>query len=83
MDASSLKPKFRARKLDNSRSLAVLRYDLLDQINLDEFDSRSVPAVATGVDKEEEVEVHLQTAITAAQIGAERVVIPTPVSNIR
>ena len=82
MEGSSLKPKFRARKLDNSRPLAVLRYDLLDHTNLDEFDSRSVPTVVTGVDKEEEIEVHLQTAITAAQVGAERVVIPTPVSNV-
>ena len=38
--------------------------------------------IATGVDKEEEVEVHLQTAITAAQVGAQRVVIPTPISNV-
>lgn len=89
MEASagaSFKPKFRARKLDNSRPLAVYRYDTVDDVHLlEDFESgssRSVPAVATGVDKEEEVEVHLQTAITAAQIGGERVVIPTPASNV-
>lgn len=82
---ASFKPKFRARKLDNSRPLAVYRCDTVDDVHLlDDFESssRSVPAVATGVDKEEEVEVHLQTAITAAQVGGERVVIPTPASNV-
>lgn len=38
---------------------------------------RAMPNITTGVDKEEEDEVHLQTAITAASMG-ERAVIPTP-----
>ena len=48
------KPKFRSRKLEYNRPLKVYRYD--ETIDLDDYDNpmRSVPLIATGVDKEEE-----------------------------
>lgn len=48
------KPKFRSRKLEFNKVLPVYRYDEID--DADDFDGplRSVTAVATGVDKEEE-----------------------------
>lgn len=48
------KPKFRSRKLEYNRSLAVYRYDEVN--DFDDYDEpiRSVAQVATGVDKEEE-----------------------------
>lgn len=51
---SERKPKFRARKLDFSKTLQVYRFD--QAIDLDDYGSplRTVAQVATGVDKEEE-----------------------------
>ena len=48
------KPKFRSRKLEYSRPLQIYRFD--DSIDIDDYDNpmRSVPLMATGVDKEEE-----------------------------
>lgn len=48
------KPKFRSRKLDFSKTLAVYRFNEIDEF--DDYDEplRSVVQVATGVDKEEE-----------------------------
>lgn len=48
------KTKFRARKLDYSKALLVLRYD--QATDLDDYGSplRTVTQVATGVDKDEE-----------------------------
>lgn len=48
------KPKFRSRKLEFNKVLPVYRHDEID--DADDFDGplRSVTAVATGVDKEEE-----------------------------
>lgn len=48
------KPKFRSRKLEFNKQLAVYRFDEIDEF--EDFDSplRSVVPVATGVDKEEE-----------------------------
>ncbi len=48
------KPKFRSRKLENSRPLLIYRYD--DLVDFEDFSSpvRAIPLVATGVDKEEE-----------------------------
>ncbi len=61
------KPKFRSRKLETSRLLEVYRYDQVDDV--DDFDgpSRAVVQVATGVDKEEEDELHLQRALKGQQ----------------
>lgn len=48
------KPKFRSRKLDFNKALAVYRFNEID--DFDDYDEplRSVVQVATGVDKEEE-----------------------------
>lgn len=72
------KPKFRARKLDFSKALQVLRYDQAS--DLDDYGSplRTVTQVATGVDKEEEDEHHLRAALTAAATQSQTYYIPTP-----
>lgn len=51
---SDRKPKFRSRKLEFNKTLPVYRCGEVD--DADDFDGplRSVAAVATGVDKEEE-----------------------------
>ena len=97
MIIDSLKPKFRARRLEPGKPLQVFRFDspalqpggrnapeedggatAVASLNQEDFETRTLPPVATGVDKEEESEVHLREAITAAQLGTERVIIPTP-----
>ena len=83
--ASIAKPKFRARKLEHNRPLKVFRAsDMNDDEIFEDMETRAaLPQISTGVDKEEEVEVHLQTALTAAQLGSERVYIPTPSANVQ
>jgi hypothetical protein len=90
------KTKFRARKLDHHKFLKVIdSKDLVaEDINasntpiqsIDNSQSvpgspvRTVPLVSTGVDKEEEEEEHLQTALHSALVvpKSQSYVIPTP-----
>ncbi|KAJ3413108.1 Enhancer of polycomb-like protein 1 [Chytridiales sp. JEL 0842] len=70
----------RSRKVDWKKPLPVLRWS--ECLDLDETASlnRAIPAMATGVEKEEEEEHHLQAALHANQAGVTQtsVVIPTP-----
>ncbi|KAI8608846.1 enhancer of polycomb-like protein [Chytriomyces sp. MP71] len=70
----------RSRKVDFKRRFQVLRFS--EALDLDETVSlgRGVPAIKTGVDKEEEDEHHLRAALNANQAGIEKqsVFIPTP-----
>jgi hypothetical protein len=81
--------KFRARKLDHHKALKI--YDVAELRELgDEGEviatatsasvNRPAPLVATGVDKEEEEEEHLQAALSSALVApkAQAYVIPTP-----
>lgn len=74
------KVKFRSRKLEYGRPLGVYRWD--EALYVDDYGSplRAVPLVATGVDREEEDEHHLQAALTASQVPRKEAtyVIPTP-----
>ncbi len=71
--------KFRSRKLDFSKPLRICKYNELGHEEIDELFaiSRTVPSVATGVEKEEEKEHHLVEALAAHSHG-KRVTIPIP-----
>ncbi|OZJ06851.1 hypothetical protein BZG36_00048 [Bifiguratus adelaidae] len=75
-------PRFRNRKLSNKHQLPIYRASELP--DLDEFSvQRHVTEVETGVWKEEEVEHHLQAAMSASQAavttgGVAPLYIPTP-----
>ncbi|KNE56609.1 hypothetical protein AMAG_02399 [Allomyces macrogynus ATCC 38327] len=74
--------KFRTRKLDARRTLPVLRASQLKDLNDATTLTRTLTEVATGVEKEEEKELHLQAAISSfATTGASGVYIPTPDAN--
>ncbi|KAJ3363312.1 Enhancer of polycomb-like protein 1 [Allomyces arbusculus] len=74
--------KFRSRKLDPRRSLPVFRASQLKDLNDATALARTLTEVATGVDKEEEKELHLQAAISSfATTGSSAVCIPTPDAN--
>jgi len=80
----SSKLTFRARTLDSSRPLSIYRAEDLPE--LVDFNSinRAVPALPTGMEKEEETEKHLQDILVAqgqGQMGQE-MVIPTPECSI-
>ncbi|XP_045910716.1 enhancer of polycomb homolog 2 isoform X1 [Micropterus dolomieu] len=75
------KLSFRARALDASKALPVYRNrdlpDLTDCVSI----NRAVPQMPTGMEKEEELEHHLQRAISAQQVFREKketMVIPVP-----
>eukprot|EP00064_Thunnus_orientalis_P020321 superscaffoldBa00005525_g20456 len=75
------KLSFRARALDAAKPLPVYRNrdlpDLTDCVSI----SRAVPQMPTGMEKEEELEHHLQRAISAQQVFREKkenMVIPVP-----
>ncbi|OUM59365.1 hypothetical protein PIROE2DRAFT_15115 [Piromyces sp. E2] len=72
--------KFRSRKIDNKRPLAVYRSSELQDLNELTNLSRAAPMVATGVEKEEEEEYHLQNALHSTQSGVAHhtTFIPTP-----
>ena len=76
----SSKLTFRARTLDSSRPLAIyLAQDLPELVDLNSI-NRAVPALPTGMEKEEETEKHLQDILVAqgqGQVG-NNMVIPTP-----
>jgi hypothetical protein len=46
--------KFRSKKLDFKRPLPILKADQIPDLDDESIISRAVPAVATGVEKEEE-----------------------------
>ncbi|XP_072253707.1 enhancer of polycomb homolog 2 [Leuresthes tenuis] len=75
------KLSFRARALDAAKPLPVYHSrdlpDLPDSVSI----SRAVPQMPTGMEKEEELEHHLQRAISAQQVFREKkenMVIPVP-----
>ncbi|XP_071157350.1 enhancer of polycomb homolog 1-like isoform X1 [Mytilus galloprovincialis] len=74
------KVSFRARALDATKPMPVYRAeeipDLPDFANI----NRSVPAMPTGMEKEEETEHHLQRYLSAQQVygTADALVIPIP-----
>jgi len=77
----SSKLTFRARTLDSSRPLSIYRAaDLPDLVDLNSI-NRAVPALPTGMEKEEEGEKHLQDILVAQGQGIvvdDNLVIPTP-----
>jgi len=79
----SSKLTFRARTLDSSRPLAIyLAQDLPELVDLNSI-NRAVPALPTGMEKEEETEKHLQDILVAqgqGQVG-NTMMIPTPEST--
>ncbi|KAL8734935.1 MAG: hypothetical protein Q9166_001287 [cf. Caloplaca sp. 2 TL-2023] len=73
--------RFRQRKLTTKQALQILREDQIDTV--DDDAQRNVPKVETGVEKGEEVEHHLQAALSASQAAAvggkvAQIYIPTP-----
>ncbi|XP_029937075.1 enhancer of polycomb homolog 2 isoform X2 [Myripristis murdjan] len=75
------KLSFRARALDAAKPLPIYRSrdlpDLKDCVSI----NRAVPQMPTGMEKEEELEHHLQRAISAQQVFREKkenMVIPVP-----
>ncbi|KAI9826885.1 MAG: Enhancer of polycomb-like protein 1 [Thelocarpon impressellum] len=73
--------RFRQRKLSTKQSLQVLREDQVEKVEDDQ--QRNIPKVDTGVEKGEEIEHHLQAAISASQaavVGGKvaQIYIPTP-----
>ncbi|KAI4101390.1 MAG: hypothetical protein L6R37_004976 [Teloschistes peruensis] len=73
--------RFRQRKLTTKQTLQILREDQIDAI--DDDGQRNVPKVETGVEKGEEIEHHLQAALSASQAAAvggkvAQIYIPTP-----
>lgn len=79
------KPKFRARKLEPTKPIKVYQYHEIEGEEADELlgpatSTRTSIIIATGVDKEEEDEEHLQAALTTAMVAPkdQQYVIPTP-----
>ncbi|KAF7652650.1 hypothetical protein LDENG_00094040 [Lucifuga dentata] len=75
------KLSFRARALDAAKPLPVYRNRDLPDLNDCLSINRAVPQMPTGMEKEEELEHHLQRAISAQQIFREKkenMVIPVP-----
>ncbi|KAJ3024110.1 Enhancer of polycomb-like protein 1 [Thoreauomyces humboldtii] len=71
----------RSRKIDAKRPIPVYRYHEVPDLDQSASLNRAILQVATGVEKEEEEEHHLQAALIAShQTGHlhEQVIIPTP-----
>ncbi|KND00735.1 uncharacterized protein SPPG_03851 [Spizellomyces punctatus DAOM BR117] len=70
----------RSRKVDVKKALLVYRYHEVPDLDESSSLNRAILQVATGVEKEEEEEHHLQAALIANQTGRihEQVIIPTP-----
>lgn len=73
--------RFRQRKLSPRQTLQILKEDQVDKV--DDEAQRNVPKVETGVEKGEEIEHHLQAALSASQAAAvggkvAQIYIPTP-----
>ncbi|KAI9786874.1 MAG: Enhancer of polycomb-like protein 1 [Geoglossum umbratile] len=81
MTRAAAAARFRQRKLSTKQTLAVVREDQVDKV--DDDPQRNIPKVETGVEKGEEIEHHLQAAISASQAAAiggkvAQILIPTP-----
>ncbi|GMS90046.1 hypothetical protein PENTCL1PPCAC_12221 [Pristionchus entomophagus] len=80
--ASTSKLSFRARNLDANRGMKVFFADELPDISECAPINRGVNPMPTGMEKEEEMETHLQDAIHAQQASTSGIsdnhVIPTP-----
>ncbi|XP_030642840.1 enhancer of polycomb homolog 2 [Chanos chanos] len=75
------KLSFRARALDAAKPLPIYRNRDLPDLNDCVSINRAVPQMPTGMEKEEELEHHLQRAISAQQVFREKkesMVIPVP-----
>ncbi|KAK2840497.1 hypothetical protein Q5P01_014237 [Channa striata] len=75
------KLSFRARALDAAKPLPVYRNRDLPDLNDCVSINRAVPQMPTGMEKEEELEHHLQRVISAQQVFREKkenMVIPVP-----
>ncbi|KAI9884078.1 MAG: Calcineurin subunit B [Watsoniomyces obsoletus] len=71
----------RQRKLSTKQSLHIVRENQVERVDDDQ--PRNIPKVDTGVEKAEEIEHHLQAAISASQAAASggkiaQIYIPTP-----
>eukprot|EP00092_Neocalanus_flemingeri_P011958 GFUD01012891.1.p1 GENE.GFUD01012891.1~~GFUD01012891.1.p1 ORF type:complete len:510 (+),score=173.53 GFUD01012891.1:48-1577(+) len=73
---------FRARTLDASKPMAIHRAEDLPELAAENAINRAVPALPTGMEKEEETEKHLQDILEAQNKGLVKkvasLVIPTP-----
>lgn len=76
------KLNFRARTLDASKPMAVYNIEDLPELTDLNAINRSVPAMPSGMEKEEESEKHLQDILDAqssnVQVDSKILVIPTP-----
>lgn len=76
------KLNFRARTLDASKPMAIYNIEDLPELTDLNAINRSVPAMPSGMEKEEESEKHLQDILDAqsanVQIDTKNLVIPTP-----
>ena len=73
---------FRARTLDVGKPLAIYKADDLPELAAETAINRAVPALPTGMEKDEETEKHLQDILEAQTKGlvkkVAQLVIPTP-----
>jgi enhancer of polycomb-like protein len=73
---------FRARTLDAAKPMAIHRAEELPELAAESAINRAVPALPTGMEKEEETEKHLQDILEAQTKGqtgrVAELVIPTP-----
>lgn len=73
---------FRARTLDVSKPMAIYKAEDLPELAAENAINRAVPALPTGMEKEEETEKHLQDILEAQTKGLVKkvaeLVIPTP-----
>ena len=78
------KLNFRARTLDASKAMSIYFSEDLPDLTSENAINRQVPALPSGMEKEEEAEKHLQDILTAATKDREKedkikaMVIPTP-----
>ena len=76
------RPTFRARTLDAAKPMAIHRAEELPELDGEYAINRAVPALPTGMEKEEEAEKHLQDILEAQNKGLiqkmSTMVIPIP-----
>lgn len=75
------KPKFRSRKLDIARPLCVYRWDAEAVLDLDDSEeaTKASMSIATGVEKEEEEETHLQQALVTQLTASDKTLYTIPI----
>eukprot|EP01134_Creolimax_fragrantissima_P005041 CFRG5041T1 len=78
--------QFRARAIDNSKQLPIYKGSALVDIEDDALLQRALPAVATGMEKDEEGEIHIKVLIDQQNVGgsyaANMISIPIPEASI-